>query len=93
MSKYCENESGYIVFDDGGMSPLAYGASEKWFQTYDEAIKYAISIVRKRINEFKDCIDCNSVIVYEGGKELMRKSHSCPCGRVVFEWRNYHKER
>lgn len=83
--------SGYIVFEDGGTCPIAYGASEKWFPTYDAAMKYAMSIVTKRVAELKGCGDCNSVIVYEGGEELMHKSHSCPCGRVVFEWRNYHR--
>lgn len=92
MNKYIENKEGYIVFEDGGTSPIAYGASEKWFATYDEAIKYALNIVRKRAEEFKDVIDLNSVIVYEGPEELLHKSHSCPDkGRVVFCWSNYYK--
>ena len=36
-------------------------------------------------------VDYNSVIVYEGSENLMNESHSCPCGRVVFDWRNYKK--
>ena len=92
MSKYTESKEGYIVFEDGGASPIAYGASEEWFHTYDEAIKYALNIVRKRTEEFKDVIDLNSVIVYEGPEELLHKSHSCPDkGRVVFCWSNYYK--
>lgn len=91
MAKYNKNPDGYIVFEDGGISPIAYGASEKWFLTYDEAMIYAIGIVTKRICEFEECVDANSVIVYEGGEELMHKSHSCPCGRVVFQWTNYKK--
>lgn len=91
MSKYTSNTEGYIVFQDGGTCPIAYGACENWFGTYDEAVEYAMDIVKKRIEEFKDCIDYNSVIVYEGSKGLMNQSHSCPCGRVVFDWRNYKK--
>ena len=92
MSKYIENKEGYIVFEDGGASPIAYGASEKWFSTYNEAIKYALNIVNRRVKEFKDFVDLNSVIVYEGPEELLHKSHSCPDkGRVVFCWSNYYK--
>ena len=91
MNKLANSEEGYIVFEDGGTSPIAYGACEKWFSTYDDAIKYAMKIVDKRSKEFKEHIDCNSVIVYEGSEELINKSHSCPCGRVVFQWTNYKK--
>lgn len=38
-----------------------------------------------------DDIDYNSVIVYESSEELMHETHSCPCGRVIFDWRNYKK--
>lgn len=48
MNKYTQNPSGYIVFEDGGTSPIAYGASEEWFPTYDEAIAYAMDIVKKQ---------------------------------------------
>lgn len=82
---------GYIVFEDGGINPISYGASEKWFQTYDEAISYAIDIVRRRTKELKIHKDANSVIVYEVDESLLKKSHSCPCGRVIFEWRNYRR--
>lgn len=68
---------------------MAYGAIEKWFATYDEAMAYAMDIVRKRVDEFKRTIDCNSVIVFEGGEELRHTSHDIPCGRVVFDWRNH----
>lgn len=91
MSKYTRNPDGYIVYEDSGTSPMNYGACEKWFRTYDEATNYAIRVVRQRVNEFKDVVDCNSVIVYEGAKELLKESHSVSCGRVVFEWRNYSK--
>lgn len=92
MSKYIQSQEGYIVFEDGGTSPLAYGASEKWFQTYDKAMSYAMSIVRKRVEELKTQLDFNSVIVYEGSEEFLHQSHSIPDGhRVVFEWRNYSK--
>ena len=50
-----------------------------------------MSIVKTRVEEFKEHIDYNSVIVYEGSEELMHETHSCPCGRVVFDWRNYKK--
>ena len=91
MNKYVESKKGYIVFEDGGTSPMAYEATEKWFPTYDEAIKYALKIVNKRTKEFKKAINCNSVIVYEGAKLLLDKSHVTSCGRVVFYWTNYKK--
>lgn len=31
MAKYKQSQDGYIVFEDGGVCPLSYGASEKWF--------------------------------------------------------------
>ena len=89
MNKYTQNEDGYIVFEDGGTSSLAYGACEKWFQTYDEAIKYALSIVTERTEEYKNRFNWNSVIVYEGAERLIHEFHSCPCGRVVFYWMNH----
>ena len=93
MNKYVESTEGYIVYEDGGTSPIAYGASEEWFATYDEAIEYALSIVSKRIKDFKDIIDLNSVIVYEGSEKLLHESHSCPgSGRVVFCWSNYYRK-
>lgn len=89
--KYEQNHDGYIVFEDGGIDPFSYGAAEQWFPSYDEAVQYALETVAKRAEEFKDRIDCNSVIVYEGSKELLHKGHTCPCGTVVFEWRNYRR--
>lgn len=90
MKKYTQSEDGYIVYEDGGISPIAYGASEIWFRTYDEAMEYAISIVKKRVEELKMCLDANSVIVYEGPEELLRQTHSVPGDRrVVFAWNNY----
>lgn len=83
--------SGYIVFEDGGTSPITYGASEKWFSTYDYAMKYAMDIVANRVKESKWQTDCNSVVVYEGESDLIHKSHSVPCGRVVFNWSNWKK--
>lgn len=89
MNKYIQNQGGYIVFEDGGTTPIAYGASEKWFPSYDEAIAYAMGIVKSRTEELKNCIDYNSVIVYEGDEALLHRSHSCLCGRVVFSWSNW----
>lgn len=91
MRKYVESKDGYIVFEDGGTNPISYGACEKWFPTYDEAIKYAMDIVKERVRSYKDRIDCNSVIVYEGAEKLMHESHFCPCGRIVFYWMNHDK--
>lgn len=91
--KYIQNPNGYIVFEDGGTNPISYGASEKWFSTYDEAIAYAMDIVKNRTEEFKNCIDCNSVIVYEGDKALLHKTHSSPCGRAVFNWNNWRSNK
>ena len=93
MNKYIENEEGYIVFEDGGTSPIAYGASEEWFPTYNKAIEYALSIVNKRIKEFKNTPDLNSVIVYEGSEKLLHESHSIlGNGRIVFCWSNYYRK-
>ena len=89
MNEHANYEDGYIVFEDGGTSPIAYGDCEKWFATYDKAIKYAMNVVKERVAEFKEHIDYNSVVVYEGSEKLLHESHSCPCGRVVFDWRNY----
>lgn len=83
------NEDGFIVYEDGGTSPLTYGASEKWFSTYDGAIEYAMRIVKERTRQLKTCVDFNSVVVYEGTEAILHQSHSCPCGKVVFSWRNY----
>lgn len=92
MNKYTENKEGYIVFEDGGTSPISYGASEKWFPTYDEAIKYAINTVNRRVKEIKDFFDLNSVIVYKGSEKLLHENHSCPGDRrVVFCWSNYYR--
>ena len=91
MNEHANYKDGYIVFHDSGTSSIAYGACEKWFATYDKAINYAIDIVKKRTEEFKKRIDCNSVIVYEGSEICMHETHFCPCGRVVFDWRNYKK--
>lgn len=93
MNKYTKSKEGYIVFEDGGTSPITYGASEQWFPTYDKAVKYALNIVSKRAKEFKDAIDLNSVIVYEGSEQLLHESHSYPDGRkVVFCWSNYYRK-
>lgn len=89
MNKLAKSKDGYIVFDDSGTSPIAYGAAEKWFPTYDEAIRYALDIVNRRIEEYKEVYDCNSVIVYEGVEQIIHETHSCPCGNVIFSWRNY----
>lgn len=89
MSTYTESECGYMVYEDSGTSPSSYGASEEWFQFYDEAIEHAINIVRKRAEELKHYRDCNSVLVYEGAKSLLHESHSIPSGKVVFNWSNW----
>lgn len=92
MNKYTENKEGYIVFEDSGTSPISYGASEKWFPTYDEAIKYALNTINKRVKEIKDFFDLNSVVVYEGSEKLLHETHSCPANRiVVFCWSNYYR--
>lgn len=93
MNKHAESEEGYIVFEDGGTSPIAYGASEKWFSTYDEATKYALNILKRRVQEFKEIIDLNSVIIYEGPEAILHESHSFPPkgSRVVFCWSNYYR--
>lgn len=47
MNKYIKSNVGYIVFNDGGTCPIEYGAYEEWFATYDEAIDYALSVVKR----------------------------------------------
>ena len=91
MNGYIENKDGYIVFDDSGICPLAYGANEKWFQTYDEAMEYALSIVKNIVGGYKERTDLNSVIVCEGSASLLQESHAFPCGRTVFCWSNYYR--
>ena len=91
MNEFAQNNDGYIVFEAGGLNPISYGASEKWFSTYDEAVKYALEIVNKRVEEYKAALDWNSVIVFEGSEKLMNESHKVPCGRVVFYWMNHNK--
>lgn len=92
MNDYTQSKDGYIVLD-GGTSPISYGAAEEWFQTYDEAIKYALNIVTKRTEEYKTRLDWNSVIVYEGSESLMHKAHTVPCGNIVFYWMNHDVNR
>lgn len=89
MNKYCASNDGYIVFEDGGVNPMCYGASERWFQDYDKAMGYAIGIVLKRVNEFKDRIDYNSVVVYEGSEEHLKSNSVSDRGRTIFQWNNY----
>lgn len=93
MPGYQENPEGYIVFRDGGTCPIAYGAFEEWFPTYDEAIKKAMKIVSDKLETIKEVLDCNSVIVYEGSKEHLHRSHEIPLKdkKVVFYWTNYGK--
>lgn len=93
MPGYQGNPEGYIVFEDGGTCPIAYGAFEEWFPTYDEAMKKAIKIVSDKLEAIKEVLDCNSVIVYEGSEDYLHKSHAIPPDgeRVVFYWTNYGK--
>lgn len=82
MNKYIKSDVGYIVFDDGGICPIEYGACEKWFATYDEAIDYALSVVKKDK-------DYNKVMIYKGEESLLSIPHKIPCGPVIIEWTNY----
>ena len=96
MTQYEQDESGYIVFadsgytifKDGAINPIAYHYSEKWFPTYNKAISYAMSIVSK-VSQLNERFDCSSVSVYEGGEELMDAFHSYLRNEVVFQWRNH----
>lgn len=82
MNKHIKSDVGYIVFDDGGTCPIEYGACEEWFATYDEAIDYALSVV-------KNDKDYNKVMIYKGEESLLSISHKIPCGPVIIEWTNY----
>lgn len=92
MNELAQNKDGYMVFEDSGTCPLAYGANENWFATYDEAIKSALDKVKENCESFKERFNCNSVMVYEGSEKLRHESHSIPCGRVVFAWSNYYRK-
>lgn len=83
------SEKGFMVFDDAGTSVSDYGAAEKWFPTYEEAAQYALDLVKNRTfhSVYESCL-CR-VMVYEGEECLLHKSHSVPCGKVVFDWQNY----
>ena len=89
MSKYEFSKEGYIVIEDTGISTSTYGVSEIWFQTYDEAISYAISIVSKYVEEIKSSFQFHSVSVFEGSKELIHSYHIPADRRIVFKWNNY----
>lgn len=56
MNELTQNKDGYIVFDESGTCPLAYGAAEKWFKTYDEAIAYAMDKIAKTANYLKTAL-------------------------------------
>ena len=89
MNELTQSKDGYIVFDESGTCALAYGAAEKWFKTYDEAINYALEKVTKNCELFKERIDFNSVIVYEGSEEFMHGTHTIPYEKVLFWWKNH----
>ena len=80
---------GYIVLDEDGWDSFSYGASEKWFPNYDGAMAYAMEIVRQNAESYEKKYVPSAVIIYEGDEDILHQTHSCPCGRVVFEWRNY----
>lgn len=92
IKEFVENNDGYIVYEDSGHDLYSYGASEKWFGTYLEAINYAMGIVDKNTKVYMKYIDIRNVIVYKGSKNLLGESHSCPCGEVVFCWSNYKRK-
>ena len=89
MNKYIKSNVGYIVFDDGGTCPIAYKACEEWFATYDEAIDYALSVVKENIESLKNRKDYNKVMIYKGEESLLSFPHKIPCGTVIFKWTNY----
>lgn len=84
-----KNKDGYIVYNDSGTSSLTYVASEQWFPTYDRAMKEALTIVQSNIKHYKNKFELHNVMVYLDSEKLMYESHSCPCGEVIFHWRNY----
>ena len=89
MNKHIKSDVGYIVFDDGGTCPIEYRACEEWFATYDEAIDYALSVVKEDIESLKNRKDYNGVMIYKGDETLLSASHEIPCGPVIFKWTNY----
>lgn len=89
MNELTQSKDGYIVFHESGTCAFAYGAAEKWFKTYDEAINYALERVTKNCELFKERIDFNSVIVYEGSEEFMHSTHAIPREKFLFWWNNH----
>lgn len=82
---------GYIVFEDGGNCPMAYGASEEYFEKYDDAIKHACSIIESNMEHLKKRIDANSIWIFEAEEKILHETHSIPPkdSRVIFYWDNY----
>lgn len=89
MNKYIKSNVGYIVFANGGPYPIECGECEEWFATYDEAIDYALSVVKEDIESLKNHKDYNKVMIYKGKESLLDISHKIPCGTVIFKWTNY----
>ena len=87
--EYEINPEGYIVYDCSGWCGLNFGAAERWFQRYDEAIAYAIELIKENADGFKRRVDRDEVIVYEGSEQNVHCSHNVPNGEVVFYWRNF----
>lgn len=75
------SKSGYIVFTGGGSCPVAYGACEEWYPTYDAAMENAMSCVGKP--------GYDEILVYEGEEELMHGTHIVPVGEAIFSWYSY----
>lgn len=86
---------GYIVFEDSGTCPMDYGASEKYFKEYDEAIKYACSTIENNMKHFKRENDANSIWIFEGEEKILYESHTIPPkdGKVIFYWDNFNTKK
>lgn len=87
--EYEVNPEGYIVCDLSGWCGLNFGAAERWFQQYDEAIAYAIELAKENADDFKRRVNRYEVMVYEGSEQTVHCSHNVPCGKVVFCCRSF----
>lgn len=90
MNEFIKSKEGYIVYKQDGFDLYSSCGYEKWFNSYDEAVNYAVDAVNKYAKNLpnKKRTEIDKVIIYKGSKEIIHTGHSCPCGQVVFYWAN-----
>ena len=83
MNKMQDSVNGYSVLDEGGLSSLSYGASECFFKSFNQALDYALKIIK---DAAKTKTIGRRITIYECKKSDLNKSHSIPGDKVVFVW-------